>query len=100
MRHLIKSPLGRFRLIGYAEGISLLILLSIAMPIKYLAGNPYPVKVGGWIHGVLFILYLYHTYIVKEEYHWQISRLLLAIIAAFIPFGTFAFDKWLKKQYV
>ena len=98
MRHLIDSALGRFRLIGYAEGVSFLLLLCIAMPIKYLAGNPYPVKVGGWIHGILFIQYMYQAYVVKEEYNWEIKRLLLAVIAAFIPFGPFIFHKWLNKQ--
>ncbi|MEN9600051.1 MAG: hypothetical protein RL596_2372 [Bacteroidota bacterium] len=100
MRNLIDSTLGRLRLIGFAEGISLLVLLCIAMPLKYFAGNPIPVKICGWIHGILFIQYLYQAYSAKEEYNWPISRLFIAFIAAFLPFGTFIFDNWLKKQKI
>ena len=98
MKNFLNSTLGRFRLIGYAEGISLLVLLCIAMPIKYLAGNPYPVKICGWIHGLLFILYLALSYLAKEEYNWKFRTLILSFLAAFTPFGTFIFDNWLKKQ--
>lgn len=98
MRHLIDSSVGRFRLVGFAEGASLLFLLMVAMPLKYWFGYPQAVKVGGWIHGILFIQYLYQAYILKEELNWHFKILCIAIIAAFVPFGTFIFDKWLKNQ--
>ncbi|BDQ11732.1 DUF3817 domain-containing protein [Sediminibacterium sp. TEGAF015] len=87
-----------FSYIGYAEGISLLVLLSIAMPLKYLAGYPLAVKYTGWAHGVLFVAYLALALWVKEQENWPFRYLIYVFLAAFFPFGTFYFDKWLKKQ--
>jgi integral membrane protein len=98
MRKLIDSTIGRLRLIGFAEGTSLLVLLGIAMPLTYCTGNPAPVKVCGWTHGILFILYIYQAYTAKEEYNWTYKSFFYALLAAFFPFGTFIFDTWLKKQ--
>ncbi len=98
MRSLIDSSLGRFRLIGFAEGASLLFLVVIAMPLKYFAQYPQAVKLGGLIHGIFFIQYLYQAYVVKEDKNWSHKTLAIACFVAFLPFGTFIFDKWLKKQ--
>lgn len=87
-----------FSKIGYAEGISLLLLLGIAMPLKYLAGYPLAVKYTGWAHGLLFVAYLALALWVKEQENWPFKYLIYAFLAAFFPFGTFIFDKWLKKQ--
>jgi integral membrane protein len=87
-----------FRNIGYAEGISLLVLLGIAMPLKYLAGYPLAVKYTGWAHGLLFVAYLALALWVKEQSNWPFKYLIYAFLAAFFPFGTFIFDKWLQKQ--
>jgi len=87
-----------FRMVGYAEGLSLLILLCIAMPLKYLAGLPLAVKYTGWAHGLLFVSYLALALWVKEQENWTFKYLVYAFLAAFFPFGTFLFDKWLMKQ--
>ena len=100
MRSLIDSSIGRLRLNGFAVGISLLVLIFIAIPIQYFGGNPYPVKIIGWIHSILFIHFLYQSYIVKEEQDWPMSFVLNSLLASLLPFGTFIFDKWLKKQMV
>jgi len=84
------------RKIGIVEGISLLVLLFIAMPLKYFANMPEVVRVVGWIHGFLFILFMTMAYIVYEKLNWPFKRLIQAFIAAFLPFGTFIFDKHLK----
>ena len=52
----IKTSIGRLRVIGFWEGVSFLVLLLIAMPLKYIAGNPEPVSIVGMAHGVLFLL--------------------------------------------
>jgi len=84
------------RTIGIVEGISLLSLLFVAMPLKYLAHRPEFVTVVGWIHGFLFILFMTVAYIVYEKLNWPFKKLAQAFIAAFLPFGTFIFDKQLK----
>ncbi|HTO03360.1 MAG TPA: DUF3817 domain-containing protein, partial [Opitutus sp.] len=52
--HILKTPLSRLRFIGWWEGVSFLVLLGIAMPLKYLAGEPAAVRVVGMAHGILF----------------------------------------------
>lgn len=94
----MQSSLPLFRKIGIAEGISLLVLLFIAMPLKYFAGIPEAVKYTGWIHGILFIAYCGMAYMVREEKNWPFKMLVYAFIAAFLPFGTFLFDKKLKND--
>lgn len=98
MQKRTKQNHSLFSVIGYAEGISLLVLLAIAMPLKYLAGYPFAVTFTGWAHGMLFVAYLALALWVKEQENWPIRYLFYAFLAAFLPFGTFYFDKWLKKQ--
>ena len=86
------------RVIGFAEGVSLLVLLCIAMPLKYLAGRPGAVKYVGWAHGVLFIAFLAFVFYVYLKRNWKFKTLVYAFIAAFLPFGTFVYDRWLVKQ--
>ena len=82
------------------EGVSWLLLLFIAMPLKYMADNPYPVKVIGMGHGVLFIAFVIFLTIVLQQK--AISNRLGAkvFIASFIPFGTFIVDGKLKRATV
>lgn len=93
-----KTNIGRLRIAGIAEGISFLTLLFIAMPIKYLAGDPGAVWYIGWIHGLLFMLYILALISVKINVEWNYKRTLLAFFAALVPFGTFIFDKSLRKE--
>ena len=99
MKELMSTPIGRLRLIGLAEGISLLVLLGIAMPLKYMAGQPEAVKITGWIHGLLFVLFMFAALAAYFQYSWPFKRLIFAFVAAFFPFGTFVFDAQLKKEY-
>ncbi|HEX4959173.1 MAG TPA: DUF3817 domain-containing protein [Lacibacter sp.] len=93
-------PLRLLRKTGIAEGISFLVLLLIAMPLKYLYGWPLAVKYTGWAHGLLFVSYVAMAYYAKEIYNWPLSKFIQAFIAAWLPLGTFVFDKRLKKEEV
>ena len=93
-----ESTLGKFRLIAILEGISYLLLLGIAMPLKYLAGNMYVIKYMGWAHGVLFILYCIFLLIVWKQYQWKFGKVVLAFIASLLPFGTFILENKLKNE--
>ena len=95
---LLKSSLGRLRIVAILEGISFLILLGIAMPLKYIAGIPEVVRVVGMAHGVLFVLYVILLIQVAIEKSWSFKKSILAFIASFIPFGTFYADaKWFRE---
>lgn len=93
-----KKLLHRFRMIGIAEGISFLILLLIAMPLKYFFNFPMAVKVFGWAHGVLFVSYLFFAFMVFEKFKKSIGWFALSFIAALLPLGTFFTDRQLKKE--
>jgi integral membrane protein len=85
-------------MVGIAEGISFLVLLLIAMPMKYLLHIPEAVKFIGWAHGTLFISFIYFAFEVmgtlKKNFLWFAK----AFAAAIIPFGTFIFDRQLKQE--
>jgi integral membrane protein len=94
---LKKNPVPLLRTVGLIEGVSFLILLTVAMPLKYFAGYPGAVKVVGWAHGVLFVIFcavLLHTTIVAR---WPIGRGAIAFIAALLPFGPFVLDSRMKQ---
>lgn len=88
----------RFRWISLIEGSSFLILLFIAMPLKYIFEMPLAVTYIGWAHGILFIIYIYMVFPTAKSLNWNFSRTLFALIASILPFGPFIFDRNLKKS--
>jgi integral membrane protein len=95
---MLRTPVGRLRVIAFIEGVSYLVLLGVAMPLKYLAGMPAPVKAVGWAHGVLFVLYLLSVGEVYLKRRWTLMQAGWAVAAAFVPFGTFALDGRLRRE--
>ncbi|MFC4353903.1 MFS transporter [Chryseomicrobium palamuruense] len=91
-------PIRLFRFFGIIDGISLLILLGIAMPLKYWAGLPLAVTFVGSIHGAIFIGYIVTIVIVQLTVRWNVYWSLLGIAAAFIPFANFLLDRAVKKR--
>ena len=89
--------LDRFRQIGFIEGISYLVLLFIAMPLKYIFDYPMATKIVGMLHGILFSIYIWLLVAAMQEYKWNIKFGIELFIASLIPFGTFYTDKKLKK---
>ena len=96
--NLLSTPLGRMRLIGLIEGVSFLLLLGIAMPLKYFAGVPEAVSVVGAVHGVLFILYALAAVALIFALRWSPLWFVGAMLASVIPFGTFYLDSRLKRH--
>ena len=88
----IYNTLGRLRLTGILEGLSFIILLVIAMPLKYVAGKPEMVSIVGMAHGVLFILYISFSILAKFEYPWSWKKMFALWVASVVPFGTFYAD--------
>lgn len=87
-----------FRLCAVAEGISFLVLLLVAMPLKYMAGLPQAVLVVGSIHGALFVLFAALAMATKEKYSRPFKWLLMAGISSILPFGTFVMDRRWKQE--
>jgi integral membrane protein len=86
------------RRIAFAEGISFLVLLCIAMPLKYWAGVPLAVKIVGWAHGVLFVSLLLALAQAKYRARWSIAYAAWVVIAALLPFGPFVIDRRLQRD--
>jgi integral membrane protein len=93
-----KSTLGKFRLVAMLEGISYLLLLFVAMPLKYLADIPLAVKYVGWLHGGLFVLFMLWLLQIWLEYEWKFSKVIFAFVMSIVPFGTFYLEKKLKEE--
>ncbi len=92
----MKNPIPLLRIIALVEGVSFLLLLGVAMPLKYFAGLPLAVKVAGSIHGVLFIafgLLLLQTMVVAR---WTLLRGTTVLAAALLPFGPFVMDRRMR----
>jgi len=82
-----------YRLTAFLEGVSYILLLFIAVPIKYLLNEAVYVKILGMPHGVLFILYIVFSIIAKIKYNWNFRKFLVISLVSLVPFGTFYIDK-------
>lgn len=101
MKQLVNTSVGRLRLISYLEGLSLLILLFVAVPMKYIAGNASLSTVVGPVHGLLFLLFIFTTLSVGVEYRWQFrTTTWKVLLACIVPFGTFYIDRQILARIV
>lgn len=91
------SLLNIFRIVAFFEGVSYILLLFLATPIKYFGNDPQYVKMLGMPHGMLFILYIILAYMLKLENVYFKSNFKPIFLAAIIPFGTFILDRKLSK---
>lgn len=92
------SPTRRwFGAVAFAEGLSLVALFGIAMPLKYVAGNPEPVAWVGMAHGILFLVYCIALGSVARVDGWSVNRSMVGFAASMVPLGTFALEAWLRK---
>mgnify|MGYP005992833431 CR=1 FL=1 len=87
-----------FRIVSFLEGLSYLLLLFIATPIKYFGGDESYVKMLGMPHGILFMVYIILAFMLKPEEKWDTKTFRIVLLASIIPFGTFYVDrKYLSK---
>ena len=88
-----------FRIIALLEGLSYILLLFVAVPLKYSLGDPTYVKLLGMPHGILFVAYLGFAFYFKQEHNWSMKTLAIVLLASVLPFGTFYVDKkYLKTK--
>jgi len=89
--------LNNLRLTGYVEGTSLLLLIGIAMPVKYMLGEPMLVRIVGSAHGFLFLCYvmLLAITVIRNPLPWWAFP--AGFVGAVIPFGPFLFEYLLSK---
>ncbi|WP_434421599.1 DUF3817 domain-containing protein [Nannocystis pusilla] len=95
---MLNTEIGRFRLVSLLEGISFLVLLGIAMPLKYAAGIPEAVRYVGWAHGLLFVLFILALLSASTAARWPLAKIAGAFIASIIPFGAFVLERRLREE--
>lgn len=92
------AALRNLTIMGYLEGTSFLLLLCIAMPLKYMMGIPEAVKYVGMAHGVLFIAYIVILMSAVIKIKMPLWAMPAGVLGSFLPFGPFIFDHFLKKS--
>ena len=92
------NVLRQLRLVAFLEGLSFVILLFVAMPLKHFAGLPIAVRVAGMVHGLLFIAFVITLFRAATEHDWAFRRWVLAFVSSLLPFGTFVFDRTLRTE--
>jgi len=93
---MLNDTFSRFRVISFVEGLSYLILVFIAMPLKYFTGYEIAVKVAGMTHGILFILFFIALFMAMKKYNWKFLSFQL-FVYSLIPFGFILIEKTIMK---
>jgi integral membrane protein len=96
---MLATAIGRLRLLGMIEGASFIVLLGIAMPLKYALDYPMAVRVVGLVHGILFVLFTVALFHVWQTRPWTTGRAALVFLAALLPFGPFVIDRRLREEW-
>lgn len=95
----LTASIGLLRILTFLEGVSLVILVFVAMPLKYLFADPSLVKILGPIHGGLFLLFVFSAIRVSTDQNWKFRETTwLLMVASFIPFGNFYIDKKVLRK--
>jgi len=96
MSDLKFDSISTFRIVSFLEGMSYILLLFVAVPIKYMAGDSTYVKALGMPHGILFLMYILMALFIRSRMKWGLKSTLLVLIASLLPFGTF----YVNKKYL
>jgi integral membrane protein len=92
------STLSIFKKVAIAEGISYIALIFIAVPLKHFANMPLAVRYTGWVHGLLFVLYVAFVVMCAMEYKWKFGKTALVFFASLLPFAPFIVEKRLHEE--
>jgi integral membrane protein len=93
----MNNPVSLLRRLTLIEGVSFLMLLGIAMPLKYFAGMPMAVKIFGWAHGLLFVAFCFALLRTMLHTGWSFTRAATVFVASLLPFGPFVLDRRMRE---
>lgn len=94
---LADTAVGRFRLVSLAEGLSFVLLVFVAMPLKYGAGVPEAVRVMGSLHGALFVLFVGALFLAARDAGWSLLRAAWFLFLSMIPLGALLIEKQARE---
>jgi integral membrane protein len=97
---IVQGALTRYRIIAWTVGVVLLVLVLVAMPIKYIGGNDAPVAIVGPIHGFLFMAYVVLTFDLGRRARWPLGRMILVMLAGTIPFLSFWAERKVSHSWI
>ena len=97
---MLSTELGRLRVVALSEGVSYILLLGVAMPLKYIWGEPTAVSVVGMIHGLLSMVLVLCLLLAHLEYRWSVLFSTKVFVSSLIPLGAFWMDRELAKLSV
>jgi len=90
---MVRTAVGRFRIIAFLEGLSFVLLVFVAMPLKYGMGLPQAVRLVGMAHGVLFVAFIVTLAGAALAASWTLRQVAVAFAASLLPFGTLLMDR-------
>lgn len=94
----LRGALLRYRVMAYAVGVGLLVLVLVGMPLQFAAGRPQVVQVVGPIHGFLYIVYLLAAADLTRRGRWPLSQLAGVILAGLVPFVAFVVERRVTRR--
>jgi integral membrane protein len=94
----VRAALKRYRVIAYVVGVMLLVLVFVAMPLKYLGDDPSAVDVVGPLHGFLYVIYLLGAFDLARRVRWSLGRMVMVALAGTIPFLSFYAERKISHE--
>ena len=98
MNPSLKSALTRYRIAAYVVGVGLLVLVLIAMPVKYLGDDPSLTQVVSPVHGFLYIVYLGVTLDLSMRLRWPLLKTVGVMLAGTVPFLSFVIERRIHRN--
>ncbi len=100
----MNAPLTRFRVMAYVTGVMLLVLLFVAMPLKYFGEYDLAMGIVGPMHGALYMIYAVVAFDLAVRAKWSFQRTLLLLLAGTVPFLSFFLERratgWVRNRVV
>jgi integral membrane protein len=94
----VRAALTRFRIMAYITGVSLIVLVTVIMPIRYIGGNEKPSEYFSPFHGLMYFLYVMTAFDLVSRMRWGIGRLALIMLAGCIPFVSFIAERRVTRD--
>lgn len=89
--------IGVLRLVSWLEGVSFLLLLGVAMPLKYMMGKPFLVPYAGMFHGVMFVSFVVLLLVACQVRRWSVKVFVMGFVASLLPFMPFWFERYIHR---
>lgn len=94
----LASSLIRYRIAAYVVGVLLIVLMLVAVPLRYLGDDPTMVEVVGPLHGWLYLAYLVMGVDIANRMRWPVKNILLMLLAGTVPFLSFVAERWVTRK--